>query len=684
MDGSNEPELRGRVAVVRLALADDGRITSDTLRTFASDLDRLSKRDDVTALVVEGTGGRFAAGADHADLAGAEMVGEMALLADRIAELPFPTVAAIEGLCLAAGAEIALACRYRVAEASAKIGFPDVMVGLPPVAGAAKRLPKLIGADRALRLLLGGKPIKAPDAQKIGLLDLTFEGDAATAAIQFLDQLNGSGDIARNGLREAGGDFLKAVALHRARAKAAPIEAPERIIECVEAGRIVPDEIFRNMQEVAFEDLWSSDHARALSHIDKAERAAARMQRTVKPKSRPVSRIGIAGVRGAAPGLAIAALEAGFDVTVAESDEEALEAGVIRVIEHFDALVAKGRLSEAASEAVLDRMHAVSGFRTLGAADLVFDVVNPRGAASKSLIADLDRFMKPGAVLVTGSTQVGPDAIAAITSRPSDVVAVRFFGETADRRAVEVTAGQQADPLALGTVINVLTRMRRLPIMTGPNCRGVGARMMSALHATADHLLEQGASIAQIDGVAQDWGLPLGTFAARDVRGIIAPSPKTSDPGASLGLDRVLAAQGRKGRAVGRGYYAYVAGKMQHDEDVAQMVDALRARKGISPRVIKADEIRLSLIAAMANVGAAVVAEGALPRPVHVDLLSVHGLGLSRRAGGVMKSADLVGLAKIRARLKALAEASGVLPGPHPLLGELQSNGKSFADLNDG
>lgn len=679
MDAGYAPELTGGVATLRLVLSKDGHIDALSVEHLERGLDDLAGRSH-GGLVLAGAGGRFALGADHVDLVEGGALTRLRRIVARIADWPVPVIAAVDGVCSGIAAELALAARLTVCTPSARFGFPDVLVGLTPAIGGSAALPRRVGTDAALQLLLGGRSISGEEAARVGLADrLARNGGAVAVAVDVLE----SEELSDRAPREEDPQkALAAIARFRDEAATSAIEAPLRIVELVEAARIVPQEIYANMEEVAFDDLYTSAQSRALRHIDGVERAAQQVQRMVKPKARNVARIAVAGTRGTAPDLAVGLLNAGYEVTLAEADPEVLEAGAGRVVGHYERAAAAGRITEDQTDAALDRLYAVADYASVAEADVVFDVVNARGAASKSLIARLDAEMRPGAVLATGSSQVGPDAVGAITGRAADVVAVRFFGESAERRAVEVAPGKGTDPMALGTVLTVLRRMNRLPVVTGPNARGVGQRLMAAVHLIADHLLEQGASVALIDGVARSWGLPLGSFAARDAQGIVAPSPRTGDLNAGMGLDRVLAGQGRRGRATGRGYYIYEGGTASHDPELTGLVDALRAKKGITPRTVGADEVRLSLIAAMANAGAAILAEKALPRPSQIDLLSVHGLGLARRSGGVMMSADLIGLDKLRGRIRALAEENPAIRAPHPMFRDLLAAGKRFADLN--
>lgn len=675
-------ERRGDVLVLTIDNPPTAALSGSVRRGLGAALDLLVSDAGLVGLVLTGSGKAFATGAGIGEKvpAGTPGLGE---ICDRIENAPKPVVAAISGAALGGGLELALAAHVRIARPDARMGAPDITLGVVPNAGGTQRLPKVVGGVAALKLLLSGRSVNGESARKLGLADglVTPENDIVEAAVEAARGLAASGKpLPRSSTRRdrlgEGTAFLEAVSAHRKAAEVSPLEAPGRMIELVEAALLVPYEIGRGMEESAYEDLVDSEHTKSLRHIFSAERqlhAATKWQGRVS--SRPMSGVAVVGARGLGAEIVVQCLDAGFNVTVAEANDEALEDGVARIIGHFDARVAAGAMSEEAVETVLDRMHALSGYDTVSQADVVID---PAPTLTRKRVAELDALMKAGAILILGGEKVDVGTVAATTGRASDVVGMRFFPGVRRNRLVEMSVTEVTGPRAISTARTLARKLDRLIVDVAPARLAVGTRIMEALHAAADLCLEDGARITQIDAALRDWGLPFGSFAWRDMIGLQrAGAPSGMEARRGGGIDSVLVSTGRIGISAARGYYVYSAPGRPGvlDPEVEQMVEADRAAKGITPRTLTDGDVRARCVAAMAGAGAEILQGGLVRRGADIDMVAVHGLGFARRTGGVMFAADLLGLPVVTKLVDEMAGASARIAPPCQLLRDFAANG---------
>ena len=684
---SDRPSGGEDVVVVVIDNPPNGVLSPVVRQSVLDQLEAASRSDACRAIVLTGRDGVFAMGTgidasgSLTELPDAPDLGD---LCDRIEACEKPVIAAIDGPALGNGLELALAAHVRVASERARFGAPEITIGIVPGSGGTQRLPKVIGGLAALRMLLSGRSVNAASAKKLGLVDVLADQDALSVAIgEARERADNGLPLSRSSQRRdrlgEGQAFLEAVAEHRRVAEASPLDAPLRLIECVEAALLLPYDIGRGLEIAAFEDLVESDHSRALRHVFSADRRLARASAHVgRTPSRPLGSIGLIGGRGIGSEIAVACLDAGFEVTVAERSDEALEAGVMRIIEGYDARVAAGKMQEEVVEATLDRMHAVCGFRTLANADVVID---PGPMVSKELISELDAVLKAGAVLATGSEHVDVETLAKATRRPSEVVGFRLYPGMQKHRMAEVIPSSATSPRAIATVRALARKLDRLIVETGPGSLGLGQRLTEALHAAADLCVEQGARIAQVDDALEDWGLPHGSFRLRDMEGLKRNRPRNAPPN---DLTAGLVEAGRFGRVNGRGFYTYAQRGRRgiQDPDVTEYVEAVRRSKGITPRTVSDGEIRMKCVAAMAGAGARALADGFAKTPSDIDMVAIHGLGFARRTGGVMFAADLLGLEKVHSLLMEMTEVSHRIPVPSPVFKDLVRANQTFAALD--
>ncbi len=685
-DDALETADGGDVALLRIDNPPTGIITDAVRDRLLAQLKAAQIDAAIKAIVIAGKDGAFAVGTTLeptvADDEGAATE-DLAALCDRIEASDKPVVAAITGPALGNGLEVALAAHARVVSPSSRLGAPEITIGLLPGAGGTQRLPKVVGGLTALKMLLSGRAINGEAAKKVGLADALVETDVVDAAVEMARELAFSGEeLRRSSTRRdklgEGNSFLEAVAEHRRHAEASALDAPLRLIECVEAALLLPYEVGRGLEAAAFEDLVSSDHSRALRHVFAAERQlAVKTRKTERGPSRPLLNIGLLGARGVGSEIAVACMDAGFHVVLAEANDDALEVGVARIIEHYDAQVAAGKMKEDDVEDILDRLQAASGYAMLADIDVVID---PGPTITRAQVGAVDAALKAGAILATGSEQVDVDTVAGATKRAADVAGFRLFPGLRRNRLAEIIPGKNTSPRTIATLQRLAQKLDRMVIVSGQGATGIGQRVEESLHAAADICVLQGASIPQVDAVLRDWGLPFGSFAARDLSGL----GRTPRRGLEPGLGHLIAEKGRVGHGVGRGFYTYRNRGRAGEEDAAveAMIEEERKRLNFTPQNLPDREIRARCLAAMAGAGAELLEQGTAANPGEIDIVAIHGLGFARRTGGVMFGADILGLKRVRDLLQEMSAISPRVAPPVEIFDTLIAADKAFADLN--
>lgn len=650
---------------------------------------------EVTAVIFAGAGALFSAGADLGDTSGPIPDPMLVEVLDRIETCGKLSVAAMTGDAFGGGFELALACHYRIAHADAKVGFPEVTIGLLPGAGGTQRAPRLCGAAEALTLMLEGRPIDAPTAMAMGLLDGVVEEDVLDQAILLAGMLVEEGKPPRptRGRRDGFRDpvtYAAAIKAARAVPRDPRLPAPGRIVDCVEAAILLPFEAGIAYERAASEDLQTSAPAAGLRHAVRAERAAARIPEA-GATPRPVGHAGVIGGGLMGAGIAAALLGAGLRVTLVEADEDALAAGLSRIDDLHESAVARGRLSEEAREGQWARLAATTSTDSLRGSDLVIEAVSEDEALKAGIFRELDRVLKPGAVLATNTSYLDVNQIARVTSRPADVLGLHFFSPVQAMRLLEVVVADRTAPDVVATGFELARQLRKAAVRAGV-CDGfIGNRILTAYRTAADAMLEDGAAPALIDRVMREFGFPLGPYQVADMAGLdiswarrkrLAETRDPAERYVAIG-DRLCEA-GRFGQKSGAGYYAYAAGSRTGTDDpaVEEIIAAERAAKGIVPRPFGDAEIRERCVYAMVNEGAKILSEGIALRPSDVDLVMLLGYGYPRWRGGPMHTADRTGLLAIRNQLRAWA-AEDPFWTPAPILDEMIKEGRSFASMND-
>jgi 3-hydroxyacyl-CoA dehydrogenase len=640
------------------------------------------------AIVVRGAGRHFAAGAAIEEF---DTGPEPPLLNDvllRVESCGKPVIAALHGLVLGGGLELALACHYRCSGADASLGFPEIRLGLMPGSGGTQRLPRLVGERAALAMMLDGEPVEAARAIEIGLVDRVVSGaDVLEAAIAWARELMaaGRGPVGTRD-REVPGDPVGSDWLNEMRSAARQrfrgVESVEAIIECVQAASIQPFDTALAWSRQRFEACRQSVPSRALRHLFFAEHSTR-----IAQEPRAVRTVGVIGAGTMGTGIAISLATAGYGVVLLDTKPEAVAAGLERVRQAIGSQVAKRRLSQRAADDAIARAQGSDEFDSLHDADLVIEAVYENLAAKQDVFRRIGRLCRPGTVLATNTSTLDVDAIAAASGRSQDVVGMHFFSPANVMRLVEVVRGSGTVPDVLATALAVSRRMGKLGIVVG-NCFGfVGNRMLYGYGRENQLLLLEGAGPAQVDAVLERFGMAIGPNAVGDLAGLdVGYSARRerkdspTDPRYYRVADMLVEA-GRLGQKSGRGAFLYPSGtrKPVRDPEVEAMIAAEAARLGIVQREVHDREILERCLYALINEGARVLGEGIAATPRDIDAIWCNGYGFPRYRGGPMFHAETIGLDAVLAGVKRFAATLGpTYWTPAPLLVELATRGDTF------
>lgn len=636
--------------------------------------------DTVEAFVIAGAIRTFSAGADISEF-GRPLEEPLLDAVQRAIETSGKvSVAAIEGAALGGGLELALTCNYRVSNASAKLGLPEVTLGIIPGAGGTQRLPRVVGVERALELITSGNTVGAEEAAAIGLVDEIVSGDVADAAAAFAERALDNGGphtLVRDRPVDAD-DELFARWRERVGAAAAPCVA----VDAVEAAtRESFDDGMATERRLVL-DLLARPESRARQYFFFAERAAAKVEdlsAAVQPLRIDTAAVVGAGLMGG--GIAMCLVAAGIPVLLIDEGESQLEARLTSIRKTWESHAARGRIS---TEHVEQRMATITTSTDLAAVtgvDLVVEAVFEQMALKTRVFEQLDRHAKPGAILATNTSTLDIDQIAAATSRPERVIGLHFFSPAHVMRLLEVVRGERTSDEVISTAMTLAKRIRKVAVLVRV-CDGfVGNRMILVREAEAMRLLLEGATPQQVDRVLREFGFPMGSFEMQDMSGGIEllyrlrQERGTTDPLA----DR-LAERGRLGVKAGRGFYRYDdGGRTPHpDPEVDEIAAEAAAAEGVQRRSVSDTEILERLLYPLVNEGAKILDEGIASRAGDIDVVYVYGYGWPVERGGPMYWADQVGLDVVRDGLRRLEAERGAAFAPAALLERLATDGGSF------
>jgi 3-hydroxyacyl-CoA dehydrogenase len=645
----------------------------------------------VAAVVVAAAGRTFIAGADITEFNKPPVAPTTIDVIEALDAMQKPVVAALHGTPLGGGLEVALGCHFRVATEGTKLGLPEIKLGLMPGAGGTQRLPRLVGMEKAMAMILSGDPIPATEALDCGLVDAIVEGDATAGAVAFARQVlaekrplsrarDRDDKLAALRADPAAFEALAAPYAKRARGQ----HAPKTAIEALRWTLDVPVAEALIRERDAFLDLKNGDQSKAQRHIFFAEREAAKVADLKDVKAREVKRAAVIGAGTMGGGIAMCFANAGIPVTVLETNAEALKRGLDIVAKNYQASAKRGGLSTEDVETRTGLIAGTTDMAALAEADMVVEAVFEEIGVKREVFGKLDAIVKADAVLATNTSYLDINEIAHFTSRPANVVGMHFFSPANVMRLLEIVRGADTRPEALAAAISVARKIGKVPVVVGV-CHGfVGNRILRVRSTEAERLLLEGALPQDVDGALTAFGFPLGPFGVSDLAGLDISWRMRKAQGSRAEVADQLCEMGRFGQKTGKGFYLYETGSRtpKPDPEVEALIVATSKRLGIDRRQMSREEITEQLLFPMINEGARILEEGIAQRPGDIDVIWVYGYGFPAWRGGLMYYADQVGLPHIRDRLTEFAKQTGDLKhAPAPLLARLAGEGRGFGSL---
>ena len=641
------------------------------------------------AIVLICDGRTFIAGADISEFGGAMKGASLPDAQKMIEDSPKPVIAAIHGTALGGGLEVALTCHYRVAVPSAKCGLPEVNLGLLPGAGGTQRLPRIVGAQKALEMMTSGAHVPADQCLSMGLVDeMAREGHLKEDAITFAEKLVAEHRplkkvrdlddkmIAARAHPEIFADFRKANAR-----KFRGFKAPEFNIQCIEAAVNLPFDEGMAVERKLFMELMTGPQSAAQRYAFFAERQANKIPDVPDDTPiRPIAKVGIIGAGTMGGGIAMNFVNAGIPVTIVEVKQEALDKGLKVVRGNYERSAKNGRFP---MEDVDRRMGLISGAldqQALADCDLVIEAVFERMDVKKEIFTNLDRICKPGAILATNTSALNIDEIGAVTKRPQDVIGLHFFSPANVMKLLEIVRTDATANDVIATSMKLAKKIGKVAVLVGV-CPGfVGNRILAVRGREAQKLVMEGAMPWDIDRVLYDFGFPMGPFAMSDLAGLDIGWVK--EKSSSSTIREVLCEMDRRGQKTGAGYYDYDENRNAKPSPVTEkIINDFIAKTGANPRKISDEEILERTLYPMVNEGAKILEEKKAIRPSDIDVVWENGYGWPVYSGGPMFWGDQVGLPKILARLKEFEATMGEVWKPSALLEQLVAEGKGFKDI---
>ena len=640
--------------------------------------------DAVRAVVIACAGRTFFAGADITEFGKPPQAPSLHDVIAAIEAIPKPVVAALHGTALGGGFELALACHFRVAVPGARLGLPEVKLGLLPGAGGTQRLPRLVGPEKALQMIVTGEPIGAAEAREDGIIDEIVDGDLTAAAIDFARRVVREGRplrLVRNREEKLVGEgFADAAETLTRRLRGR--EAPAACVEAVRNAIVMPfDEGLRRESEL-FRKLVAGDQSKAQRHIFFAEREAAKVPGTPEgTKLRPIASGAVIGAGTMGGGIAMCFANAGIPVTIVETGRDLLQKGLDRVTANYRTTVSRGGLAANEMERRMGLITGATDLEAVGSADVVIEAVFEEMDLKKRVFSDLDHLAKPNALLATNTSTLDVDEIAQVTKRPQDVLGTHFFSPANVMRLLEIVRGAATSPDKLATAVTLGRRLGKVPVTVGVCYGFVGNRMLARRSVETERLLLEGALPQEVDAAVTGFGFPMGPCAMMDLAGLDVGWRIRQGRGEHALIEDALCQSGHYGQKTGKGYFRYEAGSRSPlpDPEVEKIILDTSSRLGINRRPIGEEEIVERMILPMINEGARILDEGIATRPGDIDVIWVYGYGWPVWRGGPMYYADRLGLAHIRDRLTFYADRSrDETLRPAPLIRRLGAEGRGF------
>jgi 3-hydroxyacyl-CoA dehydrogenase len=687
--------VEGGIAIITVDSPPVNAISAAIRRGLLSITREIAQRKDVTAVVLACAGRTFIAGADIKEFGGVMAPPELRNVLTEFELLPQPIVVALHGTALGGGVEVALAGHYRIADKGAKLGFPEITLGVVPGAVGTQRLPRLVGAEKALGMFLDGKPVGAEDAKALGLVDEVAEGDLRTAAIAYAKRLVAEGKGPRrvrdNKVTPLTDEQIAAIRKQAAKAHKGVI-TPELDIAAVRASWELPFEQGLAVERAISDGSLQTPESRAMRHLFFAERAVADVPGvTEADKPRNIASVGIIGSGTMGGGIAMAFANVDIAVVLLDVDQASVDRGLGVIRKNYEASVKRGRMTPADVEKRMGLIKGSTSYEDFSNADLAIEAVFEDMSLKKKIFAELDRVMKPGAILATNTSTLDINQIATSTKRPADVVGLHYFSPANVTRLLEIvrTDGMARDVLA--TAFAVAKKVKKIGVVSSVSYGFIGNRMMDPYAREAERLTLEGATPAEVDSALEDFGMGMGILAVFDMAGVDVgvkarranPDRVPKDDPTFYRASQVLFDKNWLGQKNGKGYYRYEAGsrdRLQHDEAL-QLLAEEGKRLGIRREgPISRQEITERCIFAMINEGAKILEEGVALRPGDIDVVYTSGYAFPRRRGGPMFYADEIGLDTVLAGLNKYAKIGNPKDWePSALLKQLAESGSTFA-----
>ena len=692
--GTARYETRGDVALITIDNPPVNGMSHAVRMAMLVGLDRALADAGVKAIVLTGAGKAFSGGADIKEFNTPAMLAEPTLrtLIAAFEASPKPVVAALHTVAMGGGLELPLGCHFRVAAPGTQVALPEVKLGLLPGAGGTQRLPRAVGLEVALNMIVSGATVPSEQLAAAGLFDEMITGDIVEGAVAFARKVVAEKrplELLRNRkVKHPNAEAFLQFSRNTVGAMAKNYPAPLMCLDAVAASVSKPFEEGLRVERELFTQLLLGPESRALRHAFFGERAAARIPDVpADTPRRKVERVAVIGAGTMGGGIAMNFLNAGLPVAILEMKPEALERGLATIRRNYESTVKKGRLTAEKMEGRMALLKPTLSYEDLKDADLVIEAVFEEMGVKEQVFRKLDEVAKPGAILATNTSTLDVDRIAAFTRRPQDVVGMHFFSPANVMKLLEVVRGKATAKDVLATVMDVGKKIRKTAVVSGV-CDGfIGNRMLKHYGRQANELVEEGASPQQVDRAMEKFGMAMGPFRVADLAGndigwairkrLYAEDPKTR----KLVIADRLCEMGRFGQKTGAGWYRYEPGRRDAipDPAVDEVIAAARKERGVTPRKITDEEIVERCVYALVNEGARILEEGIAARASDIDMVYLTGYGFPVWRGGPMLYADTVGLIAVERAMKRFRAATGeAFWEPAPLLARLAAEGKTF------
>jgi 3-hydroxyacyl-CoA dehydrogenase len=683
-------DRRGRVAVITVNNPPVNALSQHVRQGLDEGLKKAIADPAVSAIVITCAGRTFIAGADITEFGKPPVPPGLHTVLDVIESSPKPVIAAIHGTALGGGLEVTLACHYRVGVKDARFGLPEVKLGLLPGAGGTQRLPRVVGVEKALSMMVSGDPIRADEALEHGLLDEIVEGDLTAAGVAFAEKvLNERRPLKKirdlddklaavRGKPEVFAAFRKSVAR-----QTRGFRAPENIVKAVEAAVSLPFDQGIKRERELFAELLSSPESKAQRYFFFAEREAAKIPDVPSDTAaKDVKKAAVIGAGTMGGGIAMNFANVGIPVTVIEVKQDALDRGLGVVRKNYENTASKGRMTMQDVEKRMALLTGTTDFNAVKDADIIVEAVFEEMPIKKEVFAKLDALAKPDAVLATNTSTLDVNEIASATRRPESVIGMHFFSPANVMRLLENVRGAKSSKTTIATAMAVGRRINKVPVLVGVCYGFVGNRMLHQRGIQAERLILEGALPHQVDKVLYDFGFPMGPFAMSDLAGLDVGWRIRKGRGVRSEVADRICELGRFGQKTGAGYYKYDDKRNPSpDSEVEKIIVDVATEMGITRRHIDDEEILQRLLYPMVNEGAKILDEKIAIRPSDIDVIWVYGYGWPVYRGGPMFWADQIGLKAVRERMLQFQKATGdAFWTPAPLLSRLADQGKGFLD----